>query len=66
MSADCPNLAGCGFIQKWGEQKNLACRGFISSYCKGPKQDECKRKEFKARHQRAPDDNMMPNGMTVA
>lgn len=64
--ADCPSLAGCGFLKKHGETKQLACKGFISSYCRGEKQNECKRKEHKARTGTPPSDDMMPNGAMMA
>ena len=59
---DCPNLAGCGFVKKYCESKSLAVKGFISQYCKGDKQVECVRKQYKAKHGVAPPDEMMPSG----
>lgn len=60
--ADCPNLAGCGFVKKYGESKSLAVKGFVNLYCKSDKQNECVRKAYKAAHGVAPADEMMPNG----
>ncbi len=59
---DCANLEKCGFFQKYGDTKSLAVKGFISMYCKSPKQNECKRKEYKEKHGAPPSDDMMPNG----
>lgn len=59
---DCPNLAGCGFVKKYGDTKSLAVNGFIKLYCKAEKQDECLRKAYKNEHGIAPPDEMMPNG----
>jgi hypothetical protein len=59
---DCPNLAGCGFIQKYGDTKSIAVKGFILLYCKGAKQDECERKKYKAKTGTKPSDDMLPNG----
>lgn len=60
--AECPNLAGCGFVKKYGDSKSLAVKGFVTMYCKTDKQDACKRKEYKAKNNTAPPDEMMPNG----
>ncbi len=59
---DCANLAGCGFVKKYGESKSLAVKGFVNLYCKGEKQNECKRKEHKQKTGQAPPDEMMPSG----
>ncbi len=63
--ADCPNLEKCGFVKKYGGIKSLAVKGFIAMYCKSPKQDECKRKEFKVKNGTPPPDEMMPSGMMM-
>lgn len=62
MQRECANLSKCGFFAKHQATKNLACKGFIATYCKGPKMDECKRKAYKAEHGVPPDDDMMPTG----
>lgn len=63
---DCENIDKCGFFQKYQETKDLACKGFMLQFCKGPKQGECMRKKYKAEHGAPPADNMMPNGGTMA
>ncbi|MBW2645016.1 MAG: hypothetical protein JRE23_02340 [Deltaproteobacteria bacterium] len=63
---ECELLAKCGFFKKYQETKNLACKGFINKYCKGPDMDECKRKAYRKKHDAPPADDMMPNGMMVA
>ena len=63
MSQECEKLTMCGFFKKYGEVKDLACRGFINQYCKGDKMNECKRKEYSKKHGHAPSDDMMPPGI---
>lgn len=58
----CELLEKCGFFGKYKETSDVACRGFIALYCKGPKLNECKRKEHRALHGQPPADNMLPNG----
>jgi len=63
---ECELLKTCGFFKKYQEEKDLACRGFIRQYCRGPKMSECARKAYREAHGSAPDDDMMPNGQRVA
>ena len=65
MSQDCELLETCGFFKKYQETKELACRGFINQYCKGPKLDECKRKEYRLKNGEPPSDDMMPSGQII-
>ena len=65
MSAECENLAKCGFFIKYQETKNLACKGFINMYCKGSKMKDCKRLQYKMEHGTPPPDNMMPSGQMI-
>ena len=62
---DCDLLDKCGFFLKYRETLNLACRGFIKTYCKGPKMDECKRKEYRLQHGQPPEDDMLPSGQLM-
>ena len=62
MDIECKFLATCGFFKKYQASKQLACRGFIRQYCRGPKKDECKRKLYRAEHGSSPPDDMMPTG----
>ncbi|MBN1531623.1 MAG: hypothetical protein JXA20_03075 [Spirochaetes bacterium] len=62
MSQECELLEKCGFFKKYNEINSLACRGFIANYCKGPKIDQCKRKEYRNRYGVPPSDDMMPDG----
>lgn len=66
MAQECELLATCGFFKKYQTTKDLACKGFISQYCKGPKMDQCKRKEYRKVHGQAPSDDMMPTGLMIA
>ncbi len=65
MVQECKLLANCGFFKKHQESQNLACRGFINLYCKGPKMNQCKRKEYNEQHGKAPSDDMMPSGQMI-
>ncbi len=62
MEDECKYLLTCGFFRKFHETKNLACKGFISMYCKGTKMEQCKRLEFRKENGFPPEDNMMPSG----
>ena len=62
---DCPNLAACPFLKKHGNTKDLMCKGFILLFCKGVKQNECKRKIYKQEHGAPPSEDMMPNGLLI-
>lgn len=66
MTQECELLSTCGFFKKYQETKNLACRGFIRQYCKGPDIEKCKRKEYRKKHGVPPSDDMMPSGQMIA
>ncbi len=59
--ADCELLEQCGYFKKYQKTKDLACKGFMKTYCKGPKEAECKRKEYRKEHGVPPSDYMMPS-----
>lgn len=61
----CELLDKCGFFRKYRDTLNLACRGFIKTYCEGDKMDECARKKHRMKHGVAPDDDMMPSGQMM-
>jgi hypothetical protein len=65
MENDCELLSKCGFFKKYADTKELACKGFISQYCQGPKQKECKRMEYRLKHGIPPSDDMMPTGQII-
>ena len=65
MAPECELLEKCGFFIKFCDSKSLACRGFISQYCKGEKMAECKRMEYRKQNGKPPADDMMPNGMMI-
>ncbi len=60
--ADCDLLDRCGFFKKYQGTLDLACQGFMNSYCKGTKMDDCVRKQFRTEHGCAPEDDMLPTG----
>lgn len=59
---DCELLEKCGYFIKYKGTSDVACRGFIALYCKGPKINDCKRKQFRQQYGKPPEDNMLPNG----
>jgi hypothetical protein len=62
---ECELLEECGFFKKYQATKDLACKGFIQQYCKGPKMNQCRRKEYRQAHGKPPSDDMMPNGQAT-
>jgi hypothetical protein len=65
MSQECELLEKCGFFKKYQSTKELACKGFIISYCKGSDMDDCMRKKYRQEHGTPPSDDMMPNGRMI-
>lgn len=63
--AECELLDRCGFFLKHQASLDLACRGFIKSYCKGPLMDDCMRKAYRKEHGTPPDDDMLPTGQMM-
>ncbi len=66
MEKECKLLNSCGFFKKYQLTKDLACKGFISMYCKGPKMNECKRLEYRNQYGVPPSDDMMPTGQMIS
>jgi major membrane immunogen (membrane-anchored lipoprotein) len=66
MAQECELLATCGFFKKYQNSKDMACKGFLNMYCRGPKMNQCKRKEYRNQHGQAPSDDMMPSGQMIA
>lgn len=60
--ADCELIAKCGFFKKYGTSFEAACKGLIKQYCQGPRQSQCKRKEYRMQHGSPPPDDMLPAG----
>jgi len=63
--ADCELLDKCGFFRKYGASHAPACQGLAAQYCRGPKKDQCKRKEYRKKHGAPPPDNMLPGGAMI-
>lgn len=63
--ADCDLLARCGFFQKYQDSLDLACRGFMRTYCTGSRQIDCARRKYRAEHGCPPDDDMLPSGQMM-
>jgi hypothetical protein len=66
MAQECELFNECGFLKKHYATKELACKGFILQYCKGPKLDLCKRRAYTKEHGSQPSEDMMPGGQMVA
>jgi len=62
----CQLLEKCGFFKKYQNTADLACKGFIRTYCKGSMMNECKRMEYRKQHGVPPADDMMPSGHVMA
>ncbi len=60
---ECENLKRCGFFKKYASINALACKGLINLYCRGEKQQQCKRNAFRRKTGKPPSDDMMPNGL---
>jgi len=63
--AECELLATCGFFQKYQNTLDMACRGFIKTYCEGEKMEDCRRKEFRRANGTPPTDDMLPSGQMM-
>lgn len=62
---DCGLLDTCGFFRKYDSSLDLACRGFIKTYCKGDNMEQCERKKYRDEHGIPPEDDMMPSGQIM-
>lgn len=62
MEQVCELLEKCGFFQKYQDFDNEICEMLIVEYCKGPKMNECKRKEYRLKNGVPPSDDMLPDG----
>jgi hypothetical protein len=66
MNQECELLVKCGFFKKYQAVKDLACKGFILQYCKGPKMNDCKRMEYRRINGTPPSDDIMPSGQMIS
>jgi hypothetical protein len=60
----CDFLNGCAFFNKYKEQLGSAYDGFVAMYCKGPKLENCKRRQYRIANGEPAADDMLPNGAT--
>jgi hypothetical protein len=63
--SDCELLETCGFFKKYKSSLEMACRGFLKTYCHGDQMNECKRKEFRKENGHPPHDDMLPSGQMI-
>lgn len=63
--ADCELLATCGFFDKYRNSLDMACKGFLKTYCYGPQMVDCKRKAYRQANGKAPLDDMLPTGQMM-
>lgn len=65
---ECKSLPNCGFFKKHADnkKKELACKGFVAMYCRGEKQEECRRRKYKEEKGCPPPDDMLPNGQMIS
>ena len=64
---ECQNLEKCNFFQVYQGEESRALKGFVSIYCKGERQEICKRK-IVSKELGGPEfvpANMMPNGLPL-
>lgn len=61
----CELFAECGFFKAYSEMHSELCDSMIAEYCRGIKQDHCKRKQLLLRHAESPPDNMLPSGSII-
>lgn len=59
---NCDLLDICGFFLKYSSRQSAACDAFVQEYCRGEKQDRCKRKVYRKAQGKVPPDNMLPVG----
>ncbi len=59
---ECELLTTCGFFKQHMNSHEAACKGLINQYCRGHKQEDCKRKIFRKQNGKPPEDSMLPNG----
>jgi hypothetical protein len=52
----------CAYILKYENITELAVMGMVRAYCKGSKMPDCKRRIYRERFGRFPDDDTLPNG----
>lgn len=62
---ECDLLETCGFFKKYQGTLDMACRGFIKTFCTGERMNECKRKAYRLEHGQPPIDHMLPSGQIM-
>jgi hypothetical protein len=65
MADHCKMLRLCGFLKNHSRPNDVAGLWVRQEYCTGPKEDECKRKQYMIEHGKVPPDDMSPDGQMV-
>jgi hypothetical protein len=58
----CEFLEGCAFFNKYKESLGPAYDGFVSLYCRGPKLEDCRRRQYRLEKGEPPSEEILPNG----
>jgi len=61
----CEFLSKCAFYRTYAKSPGIAWKGFVTVYCLGSRQKECKRKEFFTCRGTSPPQNMLPSGQLL-
>lgn len=63
--ADCELLNDCALFKKFEKSRVVTCRELIAEYCRGMRQNKCKRREYLLNHKTLPPENMLPGGSLI-
>jgi len=58
----CQFLENCAFFIQYKHLIGSAYEGFVRMYCKGPRLEQCKRRQFRLEKGVPPAQDMLPNG----
>jgi hypothetical protein len=58
----CQFLDKCAFFIQYKDLLGSAYDGFVRMYCKGPRLEKCKRRQFRLEKGVPPAQDMLPNG----
>lgn len=61
----CELLAECSFFKAYSQRHSELCNNMIAEYCRGARQNLCKRKQHLLKHSEHPSENMLPSGSII-